>query len=85
MTRKTFTNNTQSANTFNTTQDSTSVRDHNAKCSLEITMSYNETANQKAQEYYNRASGCSVKAQEDNLFDYNSFLQAKSKAMNIAY
>lgn len=44
-----------------------------AKCSLEVTMSYNEIATKAAQRYYDKASGCSVKAQKDNLFDYNLF------------
>lgn len=47
----------------------------NAKCHLEAAMSYHEVTSQLEQEYYNKASGCSVKAQADNLFDYSSFLE----------
>ncbi|WP_073370692.1 hypothetical protein [Flavobacterium fluvii] len=47
----------------------------NAKCNLEVAMSYNEVTNQQEQRYYNKASGCSVRAQEDNLFDYKSWLK----------
>jgi hypothetical protein len=34
-------------------------------------MSNSEIRNQIEQQYYNKASGCSVRAQVDNLFDYN--------------
>ena len=34
-----------------------------------------ERANQLEQDYYNKACGCSVKAQENNLFDYKSQLK----------
>ena len=50
------------------------IRASNAKCHQEIAMAYNEAANQLAQQYYNKASGCSVRAQEDNLFDYKSWI-----------
>jgi hypothetical protein len=46
----------------------------NAKSNREVIMSYNDINNSLEQNYYNRASGCSVKAQKDNLFDYNLFL-----------
>ena len=36
---------------------------------------YEEKANQLEQDYYNKACGCSVKAQENNLFDYKSQLK----------
>lgn len=49
----------------------------NAKCNLEVAMSYHEVTNLLEQEYYNKFSGCSVKAQADNLFDYNSLLRLK--------
>ena len=52
-------------------------RASNAKCNLEVSMSYHEVTNLLAQEYYNKASGCSVKAQSDNLFDYKSLLRMK--------
>lgn len=50
------------------------IRAANAKSNREVAMSYNEVNNNIEQNYYNKASGCSVKAQKDNLFDYNSFL-----------
>jgi hypothetical protein len=49
----------------------------NAICNLEVAMSYHEVTNLLEQEYYNKASGCSVKAQADNLFDYKSLLRIK--------
>lgn len=52
-------------------------RASNAKCNLEVAMSYHEVTNLLEQEYYNKASGCSVKAQADNLFDYESLLRIK--------
>lgn len=55
-------------------RDAMAVREGNAKCNLEVAMSYHEVTNQLEQEYYNKASGCSVRAQADNLFDYNSFI-----------
>jgi len=39
---------------------------------------HEERANQLEQDYYNKACGCSVKAQEKNLFDYKS--QIKEEA-----
>lgn len=42
----------------------------NAKCQKEEVMSSCEIRNQLEQQYYNKASGCSVRAQVDNLFDY---------------
>lgn len=47
----------------------------NAKYHQEMTMSHNEAKNQTEQQYYNKASGCSVKAQKDNLFDYKSWIK----------
>ena len=44
-----------------------------AKPSREVAMSRSE-ASSKLEQYYNKFSGCSVKAQKDNLFDYSSFL-----------
>jgi hypothetical protein len=55
-------------------QDLIAIRASNAKCNLEAAMSYHEVTNSIEQEYYNKASGCSVKAQKDNLFDYYSFI-----------
>jgi hypothetical protein len=42
----------------------------NAKCQKQVAMSNCEIRNQLEQQYYNKASGCSVRAQVDNLFDY---------------
>ena len=55
-------------------KDLIALRAANAKSNREIAMSYNEMNIRIEQNYYNKASGCSVKAQKDNLFDYNSFL-----------
>ena len=52
-------------------------RASNSKCNLEVAMSYHEVTNLLEQEYYNKASGCSVKAQADNLFDYKSLMRIK--------
>lgn len=35
----------------------------------------NEASNKLEQEYYDKARGCSVKAQEDNIFDYQDLLK----------
>lgn len=51
--------------------DSTS----NTQWQKEVTMSNNENKNQTEQRYYNKASGCSVKAQKDNLFDYTPWVK----------
>jgi hypothetical protein len=50
------------------------IRTANAKSHREAVMSHNEMHNNSEQNYYNKASNCSVKAQKDNLFDYYSFL-----------
>jgi hypothetical protein len=55
-------------------KDLIAFRTANAKSNREVVMSYNEENNSIEQNYYNKASGCSVKAQKDNLFDYNSFI-----------
>ena len=34
-----------------------------------------EASNKLEKEYYDKARGCSVKAQEDNIFDYPDFLK----------
>jgi hypothetical protein len=60
----------KSQDAFAENQDLIAIRIGSAKRLQAATMSYNEVANQREQEYYNRASGCSVKAQKDNLFDY---------------
>jgi len=64
-----------SLETLTENRDRMAIRVSNAKCNLEAAMSYHEVTSQLEQEYYNKASGCSVKAQVDNLFDYNSFLE----------
>ncbi|MBA4319583.1 MAG: hypothetical protein C0412_14370 [Flavobacterium sp.] len=65
----------KSLDTSTENRDQMAIRLSNAKCNLEVAMSYHEVTSQLEQEYYNKASGCSVKAQADNLFDYNSFLE----------
>jgi hypothetical protein len=42
-----------------------------AKPSREVPMARIESSN-KLEQYYNKASGCKVKAQKDNLFDYGA-------------
>lgn len=56
-------------------QDLISDATSNAQWLQEVTMSNNENKNQTEQRYYNKASGCSVKAQKDNLFDYTSWVK----------
>lgn len=51
------------------------IKTSNSKCHKEVAMSYNETTNLLEQGYYDRASGCSVKAQENNIFDYDVYLK----------
>jgi len=53
-------------------QDLISNEINNEKWHQEMTMSHNDAKNRIQQRYYNKASGCSVKAQKDNLFDYTS-------------
>lgn len=64
-----------SLETINENRDQMVINVSNAKCNLEASMSYHEVTSQLEQEYYNKASGCSVRAQADNLFDYNSFFE----------
>lgn len=66
---------TQTQKALAENQDSIDSTDSNAKCSQKKAMSIYEVANRLQQEFYNRACGCSVKAQEDNLFDYTSFIK----------
>jgi hypothetical protein len=65
----------QSIDTLTENQEMIGIYATNAKCRLEVAMFSNEAANRQEQKYYNKASGCSVKAQEDNLFDYKSWLK----------
>jgi hypothetical protein len=53
------------------------IANHNgrAKYHLEAALSNNEVRNIQEEEYYNKASGCSVRAQKDNLFDYKSWIK----------
>lgn len=63
---------TKSLNVSNGNQDLLVNETSNAKCQKEVVMSNCEIRNQLEQQYYNKASGCSVRAQIDNLFDYKS-------------
>ena len=74
---KNLTNVTNSLDNLTENRDRKPNRNRNAKCHSEAAMSYHEVTNQLEQEYYNRASGCSVRAQADNLFDYSSNLRIK--------
>lgn len=56
-------------------EDLITITSSNAVCQQEVAMSPSEITNQIEQRYYNKASGCSVKAQKDNLFDYKSWLK----------
>jgi hypothetical protein len=56
-------------------QDSIASHNDKAKYHPGTAMSNNEVANLREQAYYNRASGCSVRAQEDNLFDYKALIK----------
>jgi hypothetical protein len=67
-------NSAKSLNSATENKDLIAIHTGNAKFNREVTMSYNEANKKLEQNYYNKASGCSVKAQKDNLFDYNSFL-----------
>ena len=61
--------------TLSENRDQITIRVRNAKCNLEAAMSYHEVSSRIEQEYYNKASGCSVRAQADNLFDYSALLK----------
>lgn len=45
----------------------------NTKCHESFSMYPEKTSNQLEQDYYNKDRGCSVRAQENNLFDYKSW------------
>ena len=47
----------------------------NAKCQEGFSMYPDDISNLLEQEYYDKASGCSVKAQENNIFDYQAYLK----------
>lgn len=71
---KNFINSAKTLKVSTEDKDLIAFRTANAKSNREVAMSYNEVNNSIEQNYYNKASGCSVKAQKDNLFDYNSLL-----------
>ncbi|WP_310560490.1 hypothetical protein [Flavobacterium sp.] len=67
-----------SANSLNvSTEDEKVIASNNSyvEPSRDVAMSRYEANNKLEQNYYNKASGCSVKAQKDNLFDYSSFVK----------
>lgn len=68
---KSLINKAKSFDSSNENQDLIAIRTSNARCQKEVAMSNSEIRNQIEQQYYNKASGCSVRAQVDNLFDYN--------------
>ena len=65
-------NSVKSLNVSTENEDFIAIQTSNAKSNREVVMSRNEAINNLEQSYYNKASGCSVKAQKDNLFDYYS-------------
>lgn len=54
-------------------QDKRATINSDVEPSRDLAQSRYEENNRREQNYYNKASGCSVKAQKDNLFDYSSF------------
>jgi len=56
-------------------QDLIDSNNSNARCQEGFSMYPDEVSNQLEKEYYDRASGCSVKAQENNIFDYQRYLK----------
>lgn len=66
---------TKSLDAITENEDLITIAGSNAVCQQEVAMSPSEITNQIEQRYYNKASGCSVKAQKDNLFDYKSWLK----------
>jgi hypothetical protein len=55
-------------------EDLIDMQNSYAKPSREVSMARIESSN-KLEQYYNKASGCKVKAQKDNLFDYGAALE----------
>lgn len=47
----------------------------NAKWHQGFSMRLDEAVNKLEQEYYDKFSGCSVKAQENNIHDYQEYLK----------
>lgn len=68
-------NSANSLNVSNEDENVIATSNSYAQTSREVAMSSNEAINKLEQNYYNKASGCSVKAQKDNLFDYSSFVK----------
>lgn len=66
---------TQSKGSLAENQDSIDSNNSTGNSHQKKALSIYELANRLEQEFYNRACGCSVKTQEDNLFDYNSFIK----------
>jgi hypothetical protein len=64
-----------SLNVSTENEDVVASSDRYVEPSREVAMSRYEAKNKLEQNYYNKASGCSVKAQKDNLFDYSSFVK----------
>jgi len=60
---------------FADNQDLMENNNSNARCHEVFSMYPDEISIQLEKEYYNRASGCSVKAQENNIFDYGAYLK----------
>ena len=44
-----------------------------AKCNEAFSIHPQEAANKLEQQYYDKVSGCSVKAQENNIHDYQAY------------
>lgn len=56
-------------------QDLLESDNSNAICHNGFSKYPDEVSNQLEQEYYDKASGCSVKAQENNIYDYQAYLK----------
>jgi hypothetical protein len=56
-------------------QDLLDSDNSNAICHNGFSMYPDEVSSQLEQEFYDRASGCSVKAQENNIYDYRAYLK----------
>lgn len=54
-------------------QDLIDSNNSNARCQKGFSMYPDEVSNQLEKKYYDRASGCSVKAQKNNIFDYQGY------------
>ncbi len=61
-----------SSNFRKTAQSQDAISDMQIDIHKKNTKHLQERANQLVQNFYNKACGCSVKAQENNLFDYKS-------------